>query len=120
MSSSSQTMTAIEITGKGGPEVLVAREMPMPAPGPGQLLVRNVACGVNRPDVQQRKGLYPAPKGHSPIPGLEVAGHVEVAGPGTRRFKAGDAVMALSTAAAMRPIPSPKKAPACRCQSLST
>lgn len=95
MSSSSQTMTAIEITGKGGPEVLVAREMPMPAPGPGQLLVRNFACGVNRPDVQQRKGLYPAPKGHSPIPGLEVAGHVEVAGPGTRRFKAGDAVMAL-------------------------
>jgi NADPH:quinone reductase len=95
MSSSSQTMTAIEITGKGGPEVLVARELPKPAPGSGQLLVRNVACGVNRPDVQQRKGLYPAPKGHSPIPGLEIAGHVEVAGPGTRRFRAGDAVMAL-------------------------
>ena len=95
MSSSSQTMTAVEIAGKGGPEVLVAREMPRPVPGPGQLLVRNVACGVNRPDVQQRKGLYPAPKGHSPIPGLEIAGHVEAAGSGTNRFKVGDAVMAL-------------------------
>ena len=95
MSSPSSTMTAIEITAKGGPEVLVAREMPKPVAGPGQLLVRNAAAGVNRPDVQQRKGLYPAPKGHSPIPGLEIAGYVEAVGPGTGRFKVGDAVMAL-------------------------
>ena len=95
MSSASKTMTAIVIEGKGGPEVLIPREMPMPEPGPGQLLVRNAACGVNRPDVQQRKGLYPAPKGHSPIPGLEIAGHVAVVGAGVTRFKVGDAVMAL-------------------------
>ncbi len=95
MSSSNQAMIAIEIVGKGGPEVLVAREIPKPVAGSGQLLVANVACGVNRPDVQQRKGLYPAPKGHSPIPGLEIAGHVEAVGPGTSRFKVGDAVMAL-------------------------
>ncbi|MEQ1615081.1 MAG: NAD(P)H-quinone oxidoreductase, partial [Hyphomicrobiaceae bacterium] len=95
MTSSSKTMTAIVIEGKGGPEVLIPREVEMPEPGRGQLLVRNVACGVNRPDVQQRKGLYPAPKGHSPIPGLEIAGHVAAVGAGVTRFKVGDAVMAL-------------------------
>jgi NADPH:quinone reductase len=95
MSSPNKTMTAVEIVGKGGPEVLIAREMAKPVAGPGQLLIKNVACGVNRPDVQQRKGLYPAPKGHSPIPGLEIAGHVESLGSGTSRFKVGDAVMAL-------------------------
>jgi NADPH:quinone reductase len=95
MPTTARTMTAIAIDGNGGPEVLVARELPMPQPGPGQLLVRNVAAGVNRPDVIQRKGLYPAPKGHSPIPGLEVAGTVDVAGPGVTRFKVGDLIMAL-------------------------
>lgn len=95
MTSSPKTMTAIVIEGKGGPEVLVPREVAMPEPGPGQLLVRNAAAGVNRPDVQQRKGLYPAPKGHSPIPGLEIAGHVASVGAGVSRFKVGDAVMAL-------------------------
>ncbi len=95
MSSPNETMTAVEIVGKGGPEVLIAREMAKPVAGPGQLLIKNVACGVNRPDVQQRKGLYPAPKGHSPIPGLEIAGHVEAVGPGTSRFKVGDGIMAL-------------------------
>ena len=57
------TMTAVLITGKGGPEVLVAQRVPTPQPGPGQLLVKVAAAGVNRPDVLQRKGLYPAPKG---------------------------------------------------------
>jgi NADPH2:quinone reductase len=90
-----QTMTAIAIAGKGGPEVLVARELPTPHPGEGQLLVKVAAAGVNRPDVLQRKGLYPAPKGHSEIPGLEIAGEIVVAGPGTERFKPGDKIMAL-------------------------
>jgi NADPH2:quinone reductase len=90
-----QTMTAIAIAGKGGPEVLVPRELPTPHPGDGQLLVKVAAAGINRPDVLQRKGLYPAPKGHSEIPGLEIAGEVVVAGPGTGRFKPGDKIMAL-------------------------
>jgi NADPH:quinone reductase len=90
-----QTMTAIEIAGKGGPEVLVPRAMPTPRPGEDQLLIKVAAAGVNRPDVLQRKGLYPAPKGHSEIPGLEIAGEVVVAGAEVRRFKPGDKVMAL-------------------------
>ena len=89
------TMTAIAIDGKGGPEVLVARQMPVPLPGPGQLLIKVHAAGINRPDVLQRQGLYPAPKGHSEIPGLEVAGEIAAAGAGTNRFKIGDKVMAL-------------------------
>ncbi len=89
------TMTAIAIDGKGGPEVLVARQMPVPLPGPGQLLIKVHAAGINRPDVLQRQGLYPAPKGHSEIPGLEVAGEIAAAGAGTNRFKPGDKVMAL-------------------------
>lgn len=89
------TMTAIMIEGKGGPEVLVPRSVPVPSPGPGQLLVKVAAAGVNRPDVLQRKGLYPAPKGHSEIPGLEAAGEVVAVGDGTSRFKPGHRVMAL-------------------------
>lgn len=90
-----ETMTAIAIQGKGGPEVLVAEERPLPAPGPGQVLIRVAASGVNRPDVLQRKGLYPAPKGHSELPGLEAAGTVAAVGEGVTRFQAGDRVMAL-------------------------
>jgi NADPH2:quinone reductase len=89
------TMKAVAITGKGGPEVLAAQTRATPVPGPGQLLIRVEAAGVNRPDVLQRKGVYPAPKGHSEIPGLEVAGDVAAAGPATGRFKIGDRVMAL-------------------------
>ena len=70
------TMTAIAIAGKGGPEVLQPVTLPVPQPGGGQLLVKVTAAGVNRPDIMQRLGLYPAPKGHSEIPGLEVAGTV--------------------------------------------
>ena len=90
-----ETMTAVLITGKGGPEVLVSHKVPTPQPGPGQLLVKVAAAGVNRPDVLQRKGLYPAPKGHSEIPGLEIAGEIAVAGSETQRFKPGDRFMAL-------------------------
>jgi NADPH2:quinone reductase len=95
MTDTPATMTAIAIDGKGGPEVLVPREVAVPSPGEGQLLVKVAAAGVNRPDVLQRQGAYPAPKGHSEIPGLEVAGVVVTAGAGTSRFKPGDRVMAL-------------------------
>jgi NADPH2:quinone reductase len=95
MSTVPATMTAILIDGKGGPEVLVPREVAVPQPGAGQILVKVAAAGVNRPDVLQRKGLYPAPKGHSEIPGLEIAGDVVAVGQDTARFKPGDRVMAL-------------------------
>ncbi|MEE8253248.1 MAG: NAD(P)H-quinone oxidoreductase [Hyphomicrobium sp.] len=89
------TMTAIAIAGKGGPEVLRPETIAVPQPGPGQLLVKVAAAGVNRPDVMQRLGLYPAPKGHSQIPGLEIAGTVVASGEGTHRFMTGHTVMAL-------------------------
>lgn len=90
-----ETMTAIAIPGKGGPEVLVAETRPVPVPGAGQVVIKVAAAGVNRPDVLQRKGLYPAPKGHSELPGLEAAGTVAAVGAGVTRFKVGDPVMAL-------------------------
>jgi len=90
-----QTMTAIAIEGKGGPEVLQPATAPVPAVGRGQVLIKVAAAGVNRPDVMQRLGLYPAPKGHSEIPGLEVAGEVAAVGLGASRFAVGAKVMAL-------------------------
>lgn len=70
-------MQAIEITGHGGPDVLHLGERSVPVPGTGELLIRVSASGINRPDVLQRKGLYPVPPGVSDIPGLEVAGVIE-------------------------------------------
>ena len=90
-----ETMTAIAIVGKGGPEVLQPTTVPVPLLGRGQVLIKVAAAGVNRPDVMQRLGLYPAPKGHSEIPGLEVSGVVAAVGPEAPRFNAGDKVMAL-------------------------
>ncbi len=89
------TMTAIVIDGKGGPEVLVPAEMPVPRPSAGQTLVKVAAAGVNRPDVQQRIGAYPPPPGHSPLPGLEIAGVVVAVGEAVRRWRPGDKVCAL-------------------------
>ena len=66
-----EKMTAIEIAAPGGPEALVPVERPVPRPGPGEVLVRVAAAGVNRPDVMQRQGNYPPPPGASDIPGLE-------------------------------------------------
>ena len=90
-----ETMTAIAIVGKGGPEVLQPTTVPVPSLGRGQVLIKVAAAGVNRPDVMQRLGLYPAPKGHSEIPGLEVSGVVAAVGPEAPRFSSGDKVMAL-------------------------
>ena len=70
-----ETMTVIEAKGHGGPEVLVPATRPVPVPGPGEVLIAVKAAGVNRPDVLQRLGVYPPPKGASDLLGLEVAGH---------------------------------------------
>jgi NADPH2:quinone reductase len=90
-----KTMTVIEAWEAGGPEVLVAGERPVPTPGPGEVLIEVTAAGINRPDVLQRQGLYPPPKGASDLLGLEVAGKVVALGPGSTRFKQGDEVCAL-------------------------
>ncbi|MBO9580753.1 MAG: NAD(P)H-quinone oxidoreductase [Sphingobium sp.] len=71
-----KTMRAVEISAPGGPEVLKIAQVAVPAPGPGEVLIQVEAAGVNRPDVLQRKGLYPVPPGASPLPGLEVAGRI--------------------------------------------
>jgi putative PIG3 family NAD(P)H quinone oxidoreductase len=86
---------AIEIRQPGGPEELVPVDRPMPSIGSGDVLIKVAAAGVNRPDVLQRRGLYPAPPGASNIPGLEVAGIVEQAGADVRQWRAGDEVCAL-------------------------
>jgi putative PIG3 family NAD(P)H quinone oxidoreductase len=88
-------MTAIGIAKPGAPEVLVPEERPLPAPGAGEVLVEVAAAGVNRPDVMQRKGLYPPPPGAPDIPGLEIAGEVTALGAGVARWKIGDKVTAL-------------------------
>lgn len=90
-----ERMTAIEIREPGGPKVLAPAERPVPRPGPGQILVRVAAAGVNRPDVMQRQGLYPPPPGAPDIPGLEIAGEVVAVGEATARFRPGDKITAL-------------------------
>jgi NADPH2:quinone reductase len=90
-----KTMAAIEIAEPGGPEVLKPATLDVPEPGPGEVLIRVAAAGVNRPDVVQRQGLYPPPKGASPLPGLEVAGTVAALGEGVSAPALGDAVTAL-------------------------
>jgi len=90
-----ETMTVIEAKAAGGPEVLIPAKRPVPAPGPGEVLIEVAAAGINRPDVFQRQGLYPPPKGASDVLGMEVAGKIVAVGPGTLRFKAGDLVCAL-------------------------
>lgn len=96
MSSLPDSMTAIAITEPGGPQVLRAERRAVPSPGASEILIRVAAAGVNRPDVLQRAGLYPAPRGASDLPGLEVAGEVAAAGSGVERWKPGDKVCALT------------------------
>lgn len=90
-----ETMTAIGFETPGGPEVLQPQVLPVPVPGPGQVLVRVAFAGVNRPDVIQRRGLYPPPPGASPIPGLEIAGEVVALGDGVSDVMLGQRVCAL-------------------------
>ncbi len=90
------TMTVIAISEPGGPMVLKPERRNVPKPGPGEVLVRVRAAGVNRPDVLQRKGAYPPPRGASDLPGLEVAGEIAAIGEGVTRWTAGDRVCALT------------------------
>jgi putative PIG3 family NAD(P)H quinone oxidoreductase len=90
-----EKMQAIAISGPGGPEKLVEAHFPMPSPGPGAVLIEVAAAGVNRPDVLQRKGLYPPPPGASPLPGLEVAGRIVAVGDGVDAHAIGRRVCAL-------------------------
>lgn len=91
-----QAMTAVAITEPGGPLVLKPERRPVPEPGPGEILIKVRAAGVNRPDVAQRQGIYPPPPGASDLPGLEVAGEVVALGPDTPRWQVGDIVCALT------------------------
>ena len=88
-------MTAIEIREPGGPDVLTPIERPVPLPGPGQILLRVAASGVNRADIDQRIGNYPPPPGVTDIPGLEVAGAIVALGDAVSGTAIGDRVTAL-------------------------
>jgi putative PIG3 family NAD(P)H quinone oxidoreductase len=88
-------MTVIEIAQPGGPEQLKAAVRPVPQPGEGEVLVRVVAAGVNRPDIMQRQGRYPPPPGASDLPGLEISGEVVALGPNAPGVSIGERVVAL-------------------------
>jgi len=88
-------MTVVGISKPGGPDVLLPETRSVPTPGPGEILVKVQAAGVNRPDVAQRSGAYPPPPGASDLPGLEIAGAVVALGAGATRHKLGDKVMSL-------------------------
>ena len=88
-------MRCIEIREPGGPEVLELVERPDPEPGPGEVLIGVIAAGVNRPEVLQRRGAYPPPRGASDLPGLEVSGTILDVGAGVPATRIGEAVCAL-------------------------
>ena len=88
-------MKVIEIAAPGGPEQLRVAVRPVPQPGPGEVLIRVAAAGVNRPDVVQRQGLYPPPPGASDLPGMEVAGSIAAVASGVSGLQVGDQVTAL-------------------------
>lgn len=89
-------MKAVVITRPGGPEVLEIREAPKPKPAPGEILVRVQAAGLNRADLLQRQGRYPAPAGvPAEIPGMEFAGEVAENGPVAKRWRQGDRVFGI-------------------------
>jgi len=89
------TMREIIFDGAGGPEVIQLHEAPVPAPGPGKVLVEVVAAGINRPDCIQRAGLYPPPPGETAVPGLEIAGRIVALGEGVSGLAVGDEICAL-------------------------
>jgi NADPH2:quinone reductase len=90
----------VQITRPGGPDVLEIVEQAVPVPGPGEVLLEIYAASVNRPDIQQRRGLYPPPPGVTAIPGLDAAGRVAAVGEGVDTPKVGDAVCALTNGGA--------------------
>lgn len=90
-----QQHRVVDIPSPGGLEALVLASRPVPQPGPGELLVRVHAAGVNLADAKQRRGVYDMPPGAPTVPGLEIAGEVVAAGPGAVRFKPADRICAL-------------------------
>ena len=92
----SKTMMASGFDAPGGPEVLRLEELPVPHPGAGEVLIKVAFAGVNRPDVIQRMGFYPAPPGASPLLGLEVSGTVAALGEGVTSWLPGQKVCALT------------------------
>ncbi len=96
MTSLPKTMRHIAFDAPGDADVMRLVEGPVPEPGPGEILIRVRAAGVNRPDVFQRQGDYPPPPGASPILGLEVAGEVAALGTGVKDIAIGEKVTALS------------------------
>lgn len=88
-------MTAIGISAMGGPDMLQPIVVPVPLPGPDEVLIEVTAAGVNRPDVLQRRGFYPPPPGASPLPGLEIAGRIVAVGSGVLGELVGQRVCAL-------------------------
>lgn len=89
-------MQVVEVSEPGGAEVLKPGSRPVPAPGPGEVLVRVAFAGVNGPDLMQRRGLYPPPKGASDLLGLEISGEVVAVGEGVSRWSVGDRLCALT------------------------
>ncbi len=90
------SMRAFTMQGFGGPEVLAIDRVPMPVPEPGEVRVRVRAYGINRADLLQRRGLYPAPPGvPADIPGLEYAGRIDAVGPEVEGVTVGDRVMGI-------------------------
>ena len=87
-----KSMKVVEISKFGGPDVLTIAERELPIPNAGEVLIRVSAAGINRPDIMQRKGLYPPPPGASDIPGLEVAGEICGVGNGVGTDKLGQSV----------------------------
>ncbi len=96
MSSIPDTMIAVIVKGgKGAADALKAAKIPTPEPGPGEILIRMMAAGVNRPDIIQRMGFYAPPPGAPETLGLEVAGEVAAVGENVTRWSVGDPVCAL-------------------------
>jgi NADPH:quinone reductase-like Zn-dependent oxidoreductase len=93
---SQATMQQVIITEPGGPEKLAYESVAIPTPAANDVLVKVHAFGLNRPDILQRQGLYPMPKGVTPVPGLEVAGEVVAVGEEVSKFKVGDKVCGLT------------------------
>lgn len=91
-----EKMRFIDLPSHGGPDAMRLSHAPLPRPAKGEILVKVEAAGVNRPDVAQRQGIYPPPKGASPILGLEIAGEVVALGEGVDEFRPGDRVCALA------------------------
>ena len=90
------TMQRINTHGPGGPDVLYLETTTIPQPQAGEILIKTAYAGLNRPDILQRRGLYPVPEGVTPILGLEMSGEVAALGEGVSGFQIGDQVCALT------------------------